>query len=142
MISDGDMKGELPDKILPDLTRDCLIFRVRFLAIAFDAAHCESAPIGDKHMMKLHTRRAGSRRVPGDGHFVPGPHDVFAKTRSGQLVRIAQLRAPMHDVALIIGNIEKDAAMRVGPNPFGHGSLQSDPFVLFIRHARSMVREQ
>ena len=132
----------MSDEKMPDRPFRCLVFRIRAPAIPLDASRCERAAIRKRHILKLYARRAGSGRVSGDGHFVPGLQQILTKAYGGQHVRIAQLGAPMRDVALLVGYIEQNAAMRVGPNPFGHGSLQRDPLVLFICHASSVVREQ
>src|SRR4029077_8259020 len=142
MIWVASVKDETLDEKFPDLPSRCLLFRVRALAISLDAPHRERAAIRKHHTLKLYARRAGPGRVSGDGYFVPGLQQILAKARAGQHVRIAQLGAPMHDVALLVRHVEQNAAMGVGPNPFCDCPLQRYPLVLLIRHASSVVCEQ
>ncbi len=83
-----------------------LVIRIRFLAIALHAAHRQRTAIGKLQVVKLDSRRAGPGRMSGDGDFVSWFRRILAKACSRQLVRIAQLRAPMRNVALIVRNIE------------------------------------
>ena len=84
-------------------------------------------------MMELQSRRAGLGWMSGDRELVAGFEYVFAEAGAGQQVRIAQFCAPVDDVALIVGNIKQNAAMRVGPNP--------SPKKRLLRGCRSWVEE-
>jgi len=55
---------------------------------------------------------------------------VLAIARHGR--RIFSLGAPMHDLAMFIGYVELQHAMRIGPKPLGDGPLDRYFSVRFI----------
>jgi hypothetical protein len=57
-------------------------------------------------------------------------------------MRISKFRAPMLDVTFIVRDVEKNAAMRIRPNPFGYGPLQVNRLFDVIGDARSVVCEK
>ena len=131
------------DEIPPDLPLVLLVFRALARSpLPLKPSVVSLRPSGSSMSMKLDARGAGARRVSGDGYFVSRLDHIPAEAGLRQLVRIAQLRAPAHEVALIVGHIKQNAAVRIGPDPFRHGSLEGHPFVRFIRHAGPVVRVQ
>src|ERR1700688_3440887 len=77
--------------------------------------------------------------MSGNGDFVSWLQDILAQASHGERMGIPQFCAPMFDATLVIRHVEENAAMRVGPNPFGYSSLQCDHLFRVIGHTRSVV---
>src|SRR5947209_11045416 len=90
-----------------------------FGAVPLMAFFRQSSPIGGSELLKLDAWCARLGRVPRKGDLVARLQDIFAQARHRECMRIPQLRAPMFDATLVIGHVEQNAAMGVGPNPFG-----------------------
>src|ERR1700681_4597863 len=48
----------------------------------------------------------------------------------------------MHHFAFVVRHVEQNAAVRIGPDPLGHGPLQSDFFLRFVGNTSSVMCEK
>src|SRR5207245_3596554 len=90
----------------------------------------QGSAIGGGEFPKHNARRARFGKMAGNGDLVAWLLVVLVDAGHGERVRIAEFGAPMLHVTFVIGHVEQNAAVGVGPKPFGYGSIQDN--LLFL----------
>src|SRR5579864_1073403 len=93
-------------------------------------------------MVKRHARRAGFSRVTGSSNLIAGLEGIFAEAGAGHLMRIAELRAPMHWIAFLVRGIKKESAVGIGPQPIDYRPFHGDKLFHLIGNAGPVMRRQ
>src|SRR5207245_4182850 len=83
----------------------------------------ELLPIGQQDLYDAANRLAILDGDHGHGDFVAGLEGLLGPAAVAHGGRIFSFRAPMHYLAAVIGCVELQHAMGIGPQPLHHGSL-------------------
>lgn len=84
---------------------------------------------------------ASLHRLQSDRNLLSDLHGLLCPTSVDHARRSARLYDPMHHLALIIFDIELDQAVRIGPEPVRHSSLDRSGFFRLERRG-AVVCEQ